>query len=417
MANAIIRSIKAREIIDSRGNPTVEVDCVTDDGVFTDSVPSGASAGAKEAKELRDGGKRYGGKGVLAAIKNVNEVISQAIVGEDASDQAAIDNFLIVLDGTPDKSKLGANAILAVSMAACRAGAANLKIPLYEHIGSLSGRKDFFMPRPCFNIINGGAHAENGLDFQEFMIVPQKESFAENVQAGSETYYQLKKLIKQSYSPAAANVGDEGGFAPPMDAPEIALGLITKAIQRSGYYDKIGIIIDAAASQFYNQTDAGSYYKTMMGIFEDGEFLNYYDELVNQYPIIGLEDPFAEEDWESFASINKKYGNRIMIIGDDLLASNSRYIEKAKTKEACNAALLKLNQIGTVTELIKSAKLAQSYGWKTIISHRSGETTDDFIADLAVGIGADFIKAGAPARGERTVKYNRLLKIEENLIK
>ncbi|MFA5013343.1 MAG: phosphopyruvate hydratase [Candidatus Paceibacterota bacterium] len=417
MDKTLIQSIKAREILDSRGNPTVEVECATSAGVFVDSVPSGASTGEREAVELRDQGKRYGGKGVLAAVENINDIIAPKLLAKDAKDQEEIDNILIKLDDTPNKSKLGANATLAVSMAVCRAAAGSLGKPLYAHIGSIAKkRKEFFMPRACFNVINGGAHAGNDIDFQEFMVVPKRGSFEEDLRAGSEIYYQLKGFISQNFSSLAINVGDEGGFAPPLTVPEVALGLIVKAIQKSKYFDEVDIILDTAASQFYAKDGTGGYYKTQMGVFTTEELLNYYENLIRNYPIIGIEDPFEENDWKGFVRITETLGKNIMVVGDDLLVSNSKYIKEAKEKNACNAVLLKLNQIGTVTELINSAKLAQDYGWKIIISHRSGETTDDFIADLAVGVHADFIKAGAPARGERVAKYNRLLKIEKDLL-
>jgi enolase len=298
-------------------------------------------------------------------------------------------------------------------MCVCRAGAVLNGQPLYRHIADIAqNRKRLFIPSACFNVINGGAHAGNELDFQEFMIVPQSESFAENLRMASETYYKLKKTIKQTYSSLATNIGDEGGFAPPIDFPEVALGIIDKAIDAAGYVNKIKINLDIAATHF---KDGGDYYKTKMGVFSRDDLLSYYEALISNHPIIGLEDPFAENDWQGFIEVTEKLGQRIMIIGDDLLTTNVRYIEEAKEKKACNTVLLKLNQIGTVTELINAARLAQKYEWKNIVSHRSGETTDDFIADLAVGIGADFIKSGAPARGERLAKYNRLLKIETEI--
>lgn len=415
MGNSLIKSIKAREILDSRGNPTVEVECAIDAGVFVDSVPSGASTGTREAIELRDGGIRFGGKGVLKAVKNVNEIIAPRLIGMDACEQRRIDELMAEMDSTENKSKLGANAILPVSMAICRAGAAALNQPLYEHIADLAqNRNSLFIPKGFFNILNGGAHAGNDLDFQEFMIVPASESFAENLRMASETYYKLKKILIENYSPSATNVGDEGGFAPPIDFPEVALGLIAKAIERAKYYGKININLDVAASQFACK-DRDGYYKTRMGVMNREDFINYYEDLLNNYPIIGIEDPFAENDWNGFAAITERLGKRIMVIGDDLLVTNLKYIKEAEEKKACNAALLKLNQIGTITECIASANAAKANGWQTIVSNRSSETTDDFIADLAVGIGADGIKSGAPSRGERLAKYNRLLKIEEEI--
>ncbi len=409
---ALIKEIKAREILDSRGNPTIEVECVTDDCIFVDSVPAGASRGEREAIELRDGGMRYGGKGVLKAVDVVNKIIGPKIIGFDSEDQEQIDKLMIDLDGTPNKSKLGANSILGVSMAVCRAGAKSKSLELYEYISLLySGRykRKYKIPKCCFNVINGGKHAGNNLSFQEFMIVPSANSFKEELRMASEIYYSLKVRLKENYSANAINVGDEGGFAPPIDVPEVALGNITGAIEYAGFEGNVNIVLDVAASSFFKN----EYYSLSTGGYNKDEFIDYYTDLISSYPIIGIEDPLEENDWKGFSEITKKIGKDIMIIGDDLLVSNIEYIKKAKEKDSCNAVLLKLNQVGTVTELIASANLAKEYGWKTVVSHRSGETTDDFIADLAVGINADHMKSGAPARGERICKYNRLLKIEE----
>jgi len=409
-----IQSIKAREIIDSRGNPTIEVECLTEDGVFVDSVPAGASKGEREAVELRDGGIRYGGLGVSKAIDNINKIISARLNGLNPEDQKEIDNLMIALDGTADKSNLGANSILGVSMAVCRAGAGARGLELYEYVSLLqSGRykRKYSMPKACFNVINGGKHAGNNLDFQEFMIVPFAGTFKEELRMAAETYYVIKGKLKKNYSGTATGLGDEGGFAPPIDVPEVALGTIVKAIESAGFRGGIKIVLDIAATHFFKE----GYYAMSAGGFTKDEFLDYYAELVLKYPIIGLEDPLEEKDWQGFKEITENLGREVMIIGDDLLVSNEKYIKEAKEEKACNAVLLKLNQVGTVSELLESVNLAKEYGWKTIVSHRSGETNDDFIADLAVGINADFIKSGAPARGERVAKYNRLLKIEEML--
>ncbi len=409
-----IRTIKAREILDSRGNPTVEVEVETDLRKFLASVPSGASTGKYEAVELRDGGKRYGGKGVLKAVKNINKIIAPKLVGKDPTKQKEIDSLMIKLDGTENKSKLGANAICGVSLAVCRAGAASQNLPLYQQFQYNERRSRSVPPRACFNVINGGAHAGNDLDFQEFMLVPQFEKFSENLEAASEIYHLLKKLIIEKYLDIGANVGDEGGFAPPIRFPEEALDLIGEAVNRANYEGKIKIIIDVAASEFFSK---GEYRmkKTKMTFTKNG-FLNYYQNLLKKYPIVGLEDPFAQDDWESWKIANKKFGGaNFLIIGDDLLVTNPKRIKEAHRKKVCNGMILKVNQIGTVTEALEAAKLAKSYGWKIFVKHRSGETNDDFIADLAVGIGADGIMAGAPARGERVAKYNRLLKIEEEI--
>lgn len=442
MKNSKIKSIKAREILDSRGNPTVEVELTTDFGVFRDSSPSGASKGKYEAKELRDGGKRYQGKGVARAVQNVNKIIGPKLKGKDVTRQKEIDELMIELDGTENKSKLGANAIVAVSQACCRAGADSKNIPLYQYIAEIYHEDSLIplrMPKASFNIINGGAHAGNELDFQEFMIVPQSEKFSKNLRIAAEIYHELKRVIKKKYGELATNIGDEGGFAPPLKAPEEAISLILKAAKNAGYIkDKnIRIILDVAASQFYlkpvensrqNQKSKGKIrktsnradgkYKTKIGVFTRDGFLNYYSRLIKKYPIMGLEDPFSETDWKGWESLNSKLqtlNSKFLIIGDDLLVTNPARIKIAYQKKACNGLLLKINQIGTVTEALEAAKLAKSYSWKIMVSHRSGETCDDFIADLAVGIGTDFIKSGAPARGERMAKYNRLLKIEKEL--
>ena len=338
-----IKSIKAREILDSRGNPTVEVGCETSSGFFVAAVPSGASTGSKEAFELRDGGRRFGGKGVLIAVKNVNDVIASNLIGLDCTKQKEIDDLMNSLDGTENKSNLGANAIVGVSMAVCRAGADALGLELYEYIGKLFGNKEFKMPRPCFNIINGGAHADNGLDFQEFMIVPKADSFGTAIRMASEIYFKLKKIIKEGYQHSSTNVGDEGGFAPQIEVPEVALALILKAIEGADYDKKVDIIIDLAATQFYRREEGTSegYYGMKTEVFSRGDFLNYLCELVTNYPIIGLEDPFAEEDWKGFERITARIGDKINIIGDDLLVTNPRIIAEAESNKACNAAILK----------------------------------------------------------------------------
>jgi len=417
MKNSKIHSIKAREILDSRGNPTVEVDLETNLGIFRASVPSGASRGKYEAVELRDGGKRYHGMGVLKAVRNVNEIITPKLKGKDVTRQKEIDELLIKLDGTENKSKLGANAILAVSMAVCRAGAAAKNLSLYQYIFHQffqcnEERARYILPRPCFNIINGGAHAGNELDFQEFMIVPQGKIFSKNLQIASEIYQELKNLIKKKYIDLAINVGDEGGFAPPIKLPQEAIELILEAAKKLNY--EIKIILDVAASKFFKNGK----YKMKIGVFTRDGLLRYYEKLIKNYPILGLEDPLAEDDWEGWEKLisNSQFLiSKPLVIGDDLTVTNPKRIELAQEKKACNAAIIKINQIGTVTEAIEAANLAKSYGWKIMVSHRSGETCDDFISDLAVGIGADFIKSGAPARGERVAKYNRLLKIEKEI--
>ncbi|MCD6147942.1 phosphopyruvate hydratase [bacterium] len=415
-----IRAIKAREILDSRANPTLEVELETTQGRFLAGVPSGASTGKHEAVELRDGGKRYGGKGVLKAVRNVNKVIAPKLIGKDPTEQEKIDRIMKKLDGTRNKSRLGANAICGVSLAVCRAGAAAVNLPLYLYIRRLfnpSLKKPVKLPKPCFNVINGGAHACNDLDFQEFMIVPQFKKTAENVRAASEVYHKLKEIIIERYMDIGANVGDEGGFAPGIRFPEEALDLIEEAKKRAGYKRReVKVILDVASSAFFSK---GKYItpKTKMD-FTRQELADYYYGLLKKYPIIALEDPFAQDDWEGWEKLNQKSkikNQKLLIIGDDLLVTNPSRIKEAKRRNACNGLLLKVNQIGTLSEALEAARLAKAYNWKIMVSHRSGETCDDFISDLAVGISAEFIKSGAPARGERTAKYNRLLKIEEEI--
>ena len=411
-----IKSIKAREILNSRGNPTVEVELETDFGKFFASVPSGASRGKYEAVELRDGGRRYFGKGVKKAVKNVEEIISKKLRGFDVTKQKEIDQILIELDGTENKSKLGANAICGVSLAVCKAGAGTKKLSLYKYIRELynSQLTTYNLPKPSFNIINGGVHAGNDLDFQEFMVCPKTKSFSKNLRIGAEIYYKLKGIIAKKYGKLATNLGDEGGFAPPIKDPEIAIKLILEVAKILNYQNKISIILDVAASQFFD----GKKYKTKIGNFSGKELANFYLKLIKKYPIEGIEDPFAQDDFESwkfFSSNLEHLTSNTLIISDDLTVTNPKRIKMAKEKGLCNSIVVKINQIGTVTEAIEATKLAKSFGWKIMVSHRSGETTDDFIADFAVGIGADFIKSGAPARGERVAKYNRLLKIEEEL--
>lgn len=404
-----IKKAKAREILDSRGNPTLEVSLLTDAGEFCAGVPSGASTGEHEAVELRDGDpKRFGGKGVLKAVENVNTTINPQIVGIDVRDQAAIDKKMMEIDGTPNKSRLGANATCGVSLAAARAAAGVQGMPLYKYIARLSGAKKLFLPKIGFNIINGGAHAGGDLDVQEFMISPHADKFADNLRAAAEIYQQLKKILASKYGKLSVNIGDEGGFAPPIDSPKEALECLAQAIAAAQTEIPVKFILDVAASQFYKTGK----YEMHVGSFDGSGLANYYSGLISQFPqIIGIEDAFAEDDWQSW----QDFSFSGMLIGDDLLVTNPARLKEAHEKKACNAMILKINQIGTVTEALEAAKLAKSYGWKIVVSHRSGETNDDFISDFAVGINAEFMKTGAPARGERLAKYNRLLKIEEGL--
>ena len=429
--NSKVKSIKAREILDSRGNPTIEVDLITELGLFQASVPAGASRGKYEAAELRDGGKRYQGMGVLKAVKNINNIIAPKLKGKEVISQKEIDEFLIKLDGTEDKSRLGANAILAVSMAICRAGAAAKNIPLYQHLAEIHRgptpvnlAEDGPPPIPCFNVINGGVHAGNDLDFQEFMVIPQFKYFTKNLKAGIKIYQNLKKILKKKFKKIP--LGDEGGFAPSLKKTEEALNLLMETIKSTGYLGKVKIGLDCAATQFFKKkklrsrkTSSGNGYRLEGKIFSQEELLDFYQNLIKNYPIIFLEDPFSQEDdWQGWRKLKVKSEKlKVLIIGDDLTVTNSQRIKLARKRRACNAIILKPNQIGTVSETITAAKLAKSYGWKIIVSHRSGETMDKFIADLAVGIGADFIKSGAPSRPERMAKYNRLLEIEKEIKK
>jgi enolase len=406
-----IKSIKAREILDSRGWPTVEVNISTSSFSSKAAVPSGTSTGKYEAWELRDGGKRYYGKGVKKAVDNINKIIAPRIISKDSTKQKEIDRFLINLDGTKNKSRLGANAILAVSMAACRSGAKAQNLTLYKYIGKVFnfGIK---LPNPCFLMIEGALHAGNSLDIQEFMISPRGNSFKEKLRAGTETYHTLGKILEENYGKAAINVGLEGGFTAPMlKKSEKALDLIKKSIKTAGYQKDIKIMLDVAASSFFKN----NIYKFEGKTLSNEKLLNFYQKLIQKYPIFAIEDPFSEGDLKGFREISKLLNKKVLIVGDDLLVTNSERVNMANINKLCNAMILKLNQIGTVTEAIETAKLAKRFGWKIIVSHRSGETTDDFISDLAVGISAEFIKTGAPARGERVVKYNRLLEIEEEL--
>ncbi len=416
-----ILSIKSREILDSRGNPTVETDIYTEDGLFRASVPSGASTGIYEAVELRDGDKqRYLGKGVLKAVENVNKVIAPKLIGMDVTMQREIDGLMLSIDGTENKSKLGANAILSVSMAVCKAAAASLDMKLYEYIGELAGNSKFTLPVPSFNVINGGKHAGNKLAMQEFMILPiGAESFREALRMGAEVYHHLKKLIKEKYGQDAVNVGDEGGFAPNIQDNKEALELLKNAIKDSGYVGKVKIGMDVAASEFFSDGIYDLDFKSDDGdesMKKNGEeMIELYKKFIDEYGIISIEDPFDQDDWDSYKKLTGEVGKKVQIVGDDLLVTNPKRIKEAIEKKACNALLLKVNQIGSVTEAIEACKTAQNAGWKVMVSHRSGETEDTFIADLVVGLNTRQIKTGAPCRGERLAKYNQLLRIEEEL--
>ncbi|KAF0910626.1 hypothetical protein E2562_003055 [Oryza meyeriana var. granulata] len=426
---ATIQSVKARQIFDSRGNPTVEVDVCCSDRTFARAaVPSGASTGVYEALELRDGGADYLGKGVLKAVDNVNSIIGPALIGKDPTAQTDIDNFMVQqLDGTKNewgwcKQKLGANAILAVSLAVCKAGAIIKKIPLYQHIANLAGNKQLVLPVPAFNVINGGSHAGNKLAMQEFMILPTgASSFKEAMKMGVEVYHNLKFVIKKKYGQDATNVGDEGGFAPNIQENKEGLELLKTAIEKAGYTGKVVIGMDVAASEFYSEEDQ-TYDLNFKEENNDGtqkisgdSLKNVYKSFVSEYPIVSIEDPFDQDDWVHYAKMTEEIGEQVQIVGDDLLVTNPTRVAKAIKDKACNALLLKVNQIGSVTESIEAVKMSKRAGWGVMTSHRSGETEDTFIADLAVGLSTGQIKTGAPCRSERLAKYNQLLRIEEEL--
>jgi enolase len=410
----IIESIFAREILDSRGNPTVEVDVVLEDGTYARaSVPSGASTGEHEAHELRDTDdkSRYGGKGVKKAVNHVNTEIAAALEGWNATDQTGIDKLLIQMDGTENKSNLGANAILGVSLAVARAAASSVGLPLFRYIG---GTDAHVLPTPMMNILNGGKHADNSTDIQEFMVLPVgAPSYAEALRWGVETYHSLGKLLKsKGYG---ANVGDEGGYAPSLKSNAEAVEVILQAIEKAGYKpgDQIALAIDCAASELY---EGGKYNLAREGKkLSKDDMIEFWSNWVNRYPIVSIEDGMAEDDWDGWTKLTATLGDKIRLIGDDLLVTNVKRIERAIKEKACNALLCKVNQIGTLSESIASVRMSHMAGWSVAVSHRSGETEDSTISDLVVALNTGLIKTGAPARGERTAKYNQLLRIEEEL--
>ena len=404
-----IENVIAREILDSRGNPTVEVDVILEDGTLGRAeVPSGASTGVREALELRDKDDRYNGLGVLKAVNNVNGPLRDLVIGMDAYNQKEVDYAMINLDGTENKSKFGANAILGVSMATLKAAALSKKMPLYRYIG-----EGTLLPRPMMNILNGGAHADNKLDFQEFMIIPESSSIKERIRIGSEVFHALKKVLNEKG--LSTGVGDEGGFAPDLESNSEGFDLIIEAIKKAGYTPGVDVNlgIDVAASEFYQD---GKY--NLVGenrSLTTDELIEFYEELVSKYPIISIEDPVDENDWEGFTKITEKLGDKIQLVGDDLFVTNKKCLEMGIDKKAGNAILLKVNQIGTITETLETIELAKENNYKTIISHRSGETEDTTIADLAVGLNLGQIKTGSMSRTDRICKYNELIRIEEDL--
>jgi len=416
-----IKKIFARQIYDSRGNPTVEVDLTTEKGIFRAAVPSGASTGIYEALELRDKDKsKWHGKGVTKAVSNINDVLAPELVkaGLDPVEQVAIDTMMLKIDGTENKNNLGANAILGVSMAVCKAGAAHKGVPLYRHIADLAGVKEVMMPVPALNIINGGSHAGNKLAMQEFMILPTGAStFSEAMKMGSEVYHHLKLLIKAKYGLDATAVGDEGGFAPNFQNNAEAIKLCEDAIEKAGYTGKIKIGMDVAASEFFKDGKYDLDFKNKDSKPEDwitsDALCEMYKGFVKDAPVVSIEDPFDQDDWEGWTKLTAE--TDIQIVGDDLTVTNPKRIQTAVEKKSCNALLLKVNQIGSVSESIAAHNLAKANGWGTMVSHRSGETEDCFIADLVVGLCTGQIKTGAPCRSERLAKYNQLLRIEEEL--
>ena len=412
MAN--IDLIQGREILDSRGNPTVEAEVYLRDGSFgRAAVPSGASTGEHEAVELRDGDKRrYQGKGVLRAVENVNTLLARELGGHEANDQAGIDGRMIRLDGTPNKGELGANAILAVSMAVCRAAAQSARMPLYRYLGGLQAR---ILPVPQMNVLNGGVHADNTVDFQEFMIMPVgAESFAHALRMGAETFHTLKKVLKErGYN---TSVGDEGGFAPSLKSNEEAVELLLEAIEQTGYSagHDICLALDPASSEMY-QDGKYVFFKSDKSKKSSDEMIKLYEDWVRQYPIISIEDGLAQDDWDGWVALTQALGDKVQIVGDDIFVTNSERLQRGIELGAANSILIKLNQIGTVTETVRTIELARRHGYTSVVSHRSGETEDAFIADFVVGLGTGQIKTGSASRSDRIAKYNQLLRIEEEL--
>ena len=410
-----IKNIEAYEVIDSRGNPTIECELTLENGIKARAiVPSGASTGEREALELRDGGNRYHGKGVLKAVNNVNKIIAKALIGKDVSKQRDLDNIMLKLDGTEFKTNLGANAILSVSLAIAKANALNKNIPLYKSLGNGTT-----LPMPMMNVINGGAHADSNVDFQEYMIMPVgAKTFSDAIRMASETFMELKKVLKTMHYPTA--VGDEGGFAPNFKNNEQPLEAIITAIKNAGYEPKkdIAIALDVAASEFYNpKTKKYDLSKSKGGSLTTEQMIDWYTELIKKYPIVSIEDPLSENDWTGWAKITKKLGKKIQLVGDDVFVTNPKILEEGIKKGVANAILIKLNQIGTLSETLDTIKLAKDNGYNTIISHRSGESEDTFIADLAVAVDAGQIKSGSISRTDRVAKYNQLIRIERNLKK
>lgn len=412
-----IKNVIGREVLDSRGNPTVEVDVILENGILGRAiVPSGASTGEREALELRDGGTRYMGKGVLKAVENVNGPLKDLVIGMECEDQRKIDYAMIELDGTDTKSKFGANAILGISMACLKASALNASLPLYKYINNNFGDGTMSEPVPMMNIINGGAHADNKLDFQEFMIIPQANTLKERVQIGAEVFHTLKKVLNEKG--LATAVGDEGGFAPDLKSNEEGFELIVEAIKKAGYVPGVDVClgVDVAASEFFDKSLGKYKFRWSTNEeFTTDELIDFYEELVSKYPIISIEDPVDENDWEGFTKVTERLGDKVQLVGDDLFVTNQKYLQMGIDKKAGNAILLKVNQIGTITETLETIALAKKAGYKTVLSHRSGETEDTTIADLVVGLDLGQIKTGSMSRTDRVCKYNQLIRIEEEI--
>jgi enolase len=411
MSGSAITGVRARQILDSRGNPTIEVEVELQSGaVGRAAVPSGASTGQFEAVELRDGDERaYGGKSVLKAVQNVDTEIAKAVTGLDAEDQRALDTKLIQLDGTKNKSRLGANAILGCSLATAKAGAAHAGVSLYKWIGGVGAH---VLPVPMMNVVNGGAHAQNSIDLQEFMVVPAgAESFAEAVRMGSEVFHSLKNVLHERG--LATGVGDEGGFAPDLESSDAAVHAILEAAERVGHRDRVAIALDPASTEFYR--DGGYHLEGEGRILSADEMVDFYGTLADRYPLVSVEDGLAEEEWGAWKTLTQRLGDRLQLVGDDLFVTNVERLERGIEEGVANAILVKVNQIGTLTETLEAIELARSHGYASVISHRSGETEDTTIADLAVATGVGQIKTGAPSRTDRVAKYNQLLRIEEEL--
>lgn len=412
-----IKNVIGREVLDSRGNPTVEVDVILENGIMGRAiVPSGASTGEREALELRDGGSRYMGKGVEKAVSHVNGPLRELVVGMDCEDQKSLDYAMIELDGTDTKSRFGANAILGISMAALKASALAFNKPLFQYVGEKFGSSSMSLPKTMMNIINGGAHADNKLDFQEFMIIPQRDTVKERIRVGAEVFHHLKKVLNQRG--LSTGVGDEGGFAPNLQSNAEGFELIMEAIKNAGYQPGVDVClgIDVAASEFYDKKKNVYHFHWSTGEeFTTDQLIDYYEELIKKYPIISIEDPVDENDWHGFKKITERLGSQVQLVGDDLFVTNKKCLQMGIDKHAGNAILLKVNQIGTITETLETIDLARSNGYATIISHRSGETEDTIIADLSVGLDLGQIKTGSLSRTDRICKYNQLIRIEQEL--